>query len=159
MIEEPDSEAERKEATWWSSRHRNRVGGTRTLRANRRLTLIDLLLLVVMTGVLFPWLVSRGSVLEVDPYRIRFTERGPADNRVLAMRIVLPENESPREGELVGWQIFDLSQSLLAEEYDLAPAPGDLREFFYRIGETEPVRCVIHTGDATTVHQLTMGKR
>ncbi len=137
---------ERKNSSWWSSRHASGIGGVGTLKRVRRLTLIDLLLLLVMLGVLIPWILQMEDTVDAGPYRIRIDERRRSGEFVLVLKITLPRGSGGTDDNAVGWMIFDDEGTLLHEERDLPPAPGKSREFVYLVSPDRSVSCEIIAG-------------
>ena len=149
--------AERRAASWWSSRHRNPEGGS-PLKRIRRLTLIDLLLLIVMMGVLIPWFLQMDRSVDAGPYKVILKERLHSGNRVLTLKISLPRGADPGgDGELAGWSIFDSEELLVHEDYDLSPLPGSYREFLYTVNSGESFLCRITAGSETLEIQIEGG--
>ena len=138
--------AERRAATWWSSRHRQPEGGS-SLKRIRRLTLIDLLLLIVMMGILIPWFLQMDRSLEAGPYKVILKKHIHSGNRILTLKISLPRGaDSASDGELAGWSIFDSEKHLVHQDFDLAPLPGSSREFLYSVNPGESFLCKITAG-------------
>lgn len=137
---------ERKNSSWWSSRHVSGTGGLDTLRRARRLTLMDLLLLLVMMGVLIPWILQMEDTIDAGPYKVRVDERHRNGELVLILKISLPRGSVMTDDDAVGWIIFDETGSMLHREYDLPPAPGKSREFVYLVGLERSVSCEIIAG-------------
>lgn len=119
-----------------------------TLKRVRRLTLIDLLLLVVMLGVLVPWIVQMDRKIDVGPYRAGIDERRRNGGLTLILDISLPAGADLSEEGRVGWMIYDESDVLLHEEYDLSPLPGKSREFIFRSESYQALRCEISAGNS-----------
>lgn len=138
---------ERKRATWWSSRHSSAFKGTASLKRIRRLTLIDLLLLLVMMGVLIPWVMQMDSRIEAGPYKIRLEKHLRQDSLVLTMKITLPRgSDTVKDESIVGWRIQDDEGQTIHQESDLPPLPGSSREFLYRLKPDTSYSCEIIAG-------------
>lgn len=137
---------ERKNSSWWSSRHRSGYGSAESLRQGRRLTLIDLVLLVVMIGVLVPWIVQRDNTKDLGPFRVRIEKRSRNSQVTLILKVSLPSGADSIVDETVGWRIIDQAGMLLHEEYDLPPMPGKSREFFYTAPAVPVLRVNILAG-------------
>ena len=138
---------ERKRATWWSSRHNTASKGAASLKRIRRLTLIDLLLLLVMMGVLIPWVLQMDSRIEAGPYRVRLDNHRRKDSFVITLKITLPRGSDVVDDEsFVGWRILDGEGLILHQESDLPPLPGSSREFIYLLKPDVRYSCEIIAG-------------
>jgi|GEM_PF-2418633 len=138
---------ERKRATWWSSRHNTASKGAASLKRIRRLTLIDLLLLLVMMGVLIPWVLQMDSRIEAGPYKVRLDKHLRQDSLVLTMKVTLPRGSDAVDDEsIVGWRIRDGEGLIIHRESDLPPLPGSSREFIYRLKPDARYICEIIAG-------------
>ena len=138
---------ERKNATWWSSRHDASSDSALSLRRLRKLTLIDLLLLLVMMGILIPWVLQMDHRIDADPYKVRLDEHHRNGTHVLALRISLPRRGTPDPQEaLVGWRILDEDGIQIHQEYDLPPSPGEAREFLFTMNPGVRYNCEVTAG-------------
>lgn len=131
------SREERRNSSWWSSRHRNSSGAVETVRQARRLTLIDMVLLIVMMGILIPWIVQMDNAMDLGPYRVKIDERSRKNQTTLILKLSLPAETEGLVDETVGWRIYDQAGILLHEEYDLPPMPGKRREFLFSLPAAE----------------------
>ncbi len=146
---------ERKAATWWSSRHTAGDRDASSLKRIRKLTLIDLLLLLVMAGVLIPWVFQMDRRIDSGPYKVDLREHRREGSLVLVLKISLPKNEDTAdENDLVGWKIFDGDGFSVHQEYDLPPLPGHSREFIYSAEAESRYLCEVTAGSETTGIQI-----
>jgi len=149
------SRKERKEATWWSSRHQSSFKSDAALKRTRRLTLMDLLLLLVMMGVLIPWFLQMDNRIIAEPYKVSLVEHRRNGTLVLTLKILLPGNAEPiADDSLVGWKILDDEGLLLHQEYDLPPLPGKNREFVHMLSPEGRYSCEITAGSEILVIQV-----
>ena len=138
---------ERRNSSWWSSRHRAGSGGIGTLKKIRRLTLLDLVLLLVIIGVLVPWVLQMESGVDAGPYKIRIDKHFRNGELTLLLKISLSSGSDAKTGDTVGWSIYDDSGNLLHEEWDIAPLPGKRREFVFQGASELSVRCEVLAGN------------
>jgi hypothetical protein len=153
------SRDERRRASWWNSRHPERSDVGSGLRRGRRITLIDLLLLVVMSGILLPWLLSREDIITAGSYELRLDRRTRSENLVLLLDISLPDDLPSTDGDLVGWSIYDTGGNLLHSETDLAPKAGESVEFVKILPEGEAKSIEIVAGEHRVSINLEQGRR
>ncbi|RKX76022.1 MAG: hypothetical protein DRP60_08055 [Spirochaetes bacterium] len=146
---------ERKRATWWSSRHSSVSGGSASIKRARRLTLIDLLLLLVMMGVLIPWVLQMDSRIEAGPYKVGLDNHRRQDSLVLTKKIALPRGSDAVDGEsVVGWIIRDSEGQIIHQEFDLPPLPGSSREFICMLKPDVGYFCEIVAGSEVLEIQI-----
>ena len=138
---------ERRNSSWWSSRHRADSGGIGTLKKVRRLTLLDLILLLVMMGVLVPWVLQMDGRVDAGPYKVRIDKNYRNGELTLLLKISLSSGSDAEAGETVGWSIYDEGGALLHEEWDIAPPPGKRREFVFQGASELSVRCEVLAGN------------
>jgi len=138
---------ERKAATWWSSRHTAGNRDLSSLKRIRKLTLIDLLLLLVMAGVLIPWVVQMDRRIDAGPYKVDLKEHRRDESLVLILKITLSGSAEVSDGNhLVGWKILDEDGLIVHQEYDLPPLPGNFREFLYMADSEARYICELSAG-------------
>ena len=138
---------QRTEVSWWSSRRGRGIRGSGSLKKLRRITLIDLLLLAVAAGVLVPWFLSMDQGEELAGYLTKFSIVRHAGFPTLKLEISLDDEADPGIALIVGWRLFDSDGSLIAQESDIPPEPGESR-IFRRIIEGEyPGRVEIFVDD------------
>ncbi len=147
---------ERKRSSWWSSRHSSAEDSGAVLKRLRKLTLIDLLLLLVMMGVLIPWVLQMDSRIDAGPYKVRLDERRSDGSLVLILRITLSRGTDTyiTAGDKLGWKIFDEDGFLLHEEFDIPPISGKSREFIYLIDRDGIFSCEIIAGNEILTIQI-----
>jgi hypothetical protein len=138
---------ERRSSSWWSSRHRSAGKDPDIVKRTRRLTLIDLAILVLMMGVLVPLLLTQADKVLLGPFQASIKEKIRGDERHLVLRVHLPGNGSVLSESPVGWRIFDNGGTLIHEEWDLPPSLGTTREFHFVSDAHEKLRCEIAAGD------------
>ena len=138
---------ERRNSSWWSSRHRADSGGIGTLKKIRRLTLFDLVLLLVMMGVLLPLAIRMEGRVDAGPYKVRIDKHYRNEELTLLLKISLSSGSDAEAGETVGWSIYDDDGTLLHEEWDIAPLPGKRREFVFQGSSELSVRCEVLAGN------------
>ena len=142
------SREDRLRVSWWSS-HRGRGGPrTKTGRAGRRITLIDMLLLAVAAGVLVPWILSMDRGLELGPYKVDVDIRERRSDTLIRIEFALVQDAAgDADDSLIGWNLLDGEGNRVHQEMDLPPLPGRSRIFRYigEVGETWSI--VIHAGD------------
>lgn len=143
---------ERRRASWWYSRHPEKQDAGSGLRRGRRITLIDLLLLVVMSGILLPWLLSREDIVLVGSYKVKL-DRSTRDENLVLILDISPSGDSPlKDGDLVGWTIYDAGGKPLHSETDLAPESGDSVEFIGIVSKEQANSIEVVAGD----HQVSI---
>ncbi len=148
----------RKNISWWASRHGGYLHSSDGLKKGRRLTFFDLLLLVVMAGVLVPFLLGMDRSRELGSYRVQLSSKKSEAGVLLTLKIRRPaggalsketESASPDSSELVGWRISNVRGELIHEEWDLPPQEGSSREFYYTCAEEITLNCQVHAGGQT----------
>lgn len=140
------SREERRNSSRWSSRHKSDSRAIDTLRRTRRLTLIDMILLIVMIGVLVPWVVRMDNATDLGPYRVKIDERSRSNRFTLILKVTLPSGSEAVIDETLGWRVYDQNGILLHEEFDLPPMPGKSREFLFSVTDDQPLSLEILAG-------------
>ncbi len=145
----------REHVSWWASRHGGYIHSSDGLKKGRRLTFVDLLLLVVMTGFLVPWFLGMERSRELAGYRVQLSSKKSEAGVLLTLKIRRPaggalsretEAAPSGSGELVGWRIRNVRGELLHEEWDIPPQEGSSREFYYTCAEEITLNCQVHAG-------------
>ncbi len=155
-----NNSGERDSISWWASRHGRIKSSTEGVKRSRRITLLDLLLLVVMAGILVPWILIEDSNKSLGPYNARI-EKKQRENRYgenqtwLILNIQLKKEPDAEEAESaeepVGWIISDSDGLKLHEEWDLPPDTGKSRRFSYLMPKDCSLSCRIYAGGETVV--------
>ncbi len=137
---------ERQDVSWWSNR-RGRGGNTSgNLKQNRRITLIDLLLLAVMTGVLVPWFLTMDRGIESGIYTVNYDSSNRTNDILVKLEISIDKDSSVSTDDSVGWSIYSDTGDLLHKDMDLPPMPGESRFFRFISDSQTPDRLEIHLG-------------
>jgi hypothetical protein len=122
---------ERKSSTWWSSRHDRSLESMNVQRQIRRLTLIDLMILLVMAGIIIPFALHKDTAYEIGAYRIRIKEEVRGDGLLVTLTMDLPSRADPGGASYAGWIIYDENGFQVHQDRDLPPPPGGTREFIF----------------------------
>lgn len=147
---------ERRASSWWSSRHPEKTVGDAALRHSRRITLIDLLFLIIIMGVLLPFVFQMRKHRALGPYQMSFDERKRDGISTFIVSVSLPENAGEFEdiGQ-VGITVFDRSGRIIHESRDLPPGEGRSREFLFRDTEGLADSLEVFAGADSIVLELT----
>ena len=145
---------ERKNTSWWSSRYKSISDGGKSLKQVRRLTMIDLLLLLVMLGVLIPWVLQMDKRIDAGSYKVGLEQHSRNGSLVLVLNIALPRSAEVETEGTIGWRISGGEGTFIYEEFDLPPLPGNSREFIYMINNDGSYQCEIIAGSDTVMIQI-----
>lgn len=143
--------AERENISWWSSRRGRDSRSTGFMKKGRRITLIDMLLLVVMAGILIPWILSMDRSLESGPYKVYIDVQERSSDVLVKLEIALPDDAGIPADTVVGWNVYGIGSLLLHEDRDLPPNPGESRIFRFISTEGTPDRLEILAGEGNLV--------
>lgn len=162
---------ERRDISWWYSRHGERSRDWSALRRSRRITLIDMLFLAVTAGVLLPRLLqfaaaaqpaSKPAVRESEHRTLGSLQIQTAENRrggtlTLTADFSLPEPIPPEDTPTaadtavdtpadIGITIYDHTHKPLDSVFDLPPAPGRSRQLTVSAPSSAAAYCILSSG-------------
>ena len=166
---------ERRDISWWYSRHGERSRDWSALRRSRRITLMDMLLLAVTAGVLLPRLLqfaaaaqpaaqpaAKPAVRESEHRTLGSLQVQTAENHrggtlTLTADFSLPEPIPPEHTPAaadtaadtpadIGITIYDHTHKPLDSAFDLPPAPGRSRQLTVSAPSSAAAYCILSSG-------------
>ena len=161
---------ERRDISWWYSRHGGRSRDWSALRRSRRITLIDMLLLAVTAGILLPRLLqfaasaqpaAKPAVQESEHRTLGSLQVQTAENHrggtlTLTADFFLPEPIPPEDTPTaadtpdtpadIGIIIYDHTHKPLDSVFDLPPAPGRSRQLTVSAPSSYAAYCILSSG-------------
>ncbi len=147
---------ERHSLSWRHIRHHGGADQNESIRHSRRITLLDLVLLVILMGVLVPWVFHIGKQQTLGPYNLDMDEQKIDEISHYIAKISLDENASVEEDiTQIGIKVFNRSGLVIHESWDIPPDSGQVREFIYRDTEGQAATLKVFAGSYTTVLELT----
>ncbi len=147
---------ERHSLSWRHTRHHGGGDQNGSIRHSRRITLLDLLLLVILMGVLVPWMFYIRKQHTLGPYDLDMDKQKLDGITLYISKISLAENASVDEDiTQIGIKVFNRSGLVIHESRDLPPDSGQVREFIYRDTEGQAATLTVFADSYTTVLELT----
>lgn len=162
---------ERRDISWWYSRHGGRSRDWSALRRSRRITLIDMLFLAVTAGVILPRLLqfaasakpaSKPAAQESEHRTLGSLQVQTAENHrggtlTLTADFSLPEPIPPEDTPTaadrvvdtpadIGITIYDHTHNPLDSAFDLPPAPGRSRHLTVSAPSSAAAYCILSFG-------------
>jgi len=123
----------------------------RGLRRNRRfslrLLLLDLLLLCIIGGVIYPFIIHRNSTGTIDGVRCTLTARPVSEDILISVRMINTGNDSEQKPFVLEIQINGKNKKTIS---DITPPPGEERYIRFRISagsEKYSIKTFIRIGD------------
>ena len=154
---------ERRDISWWYSRHGGRSRDWSALRRSRRITLIDMLFFAVTAGVILPRLLqfaasaqpaAKPAVRESEHRTLGSLQVQTAENHrggtlILTADFFLPEPIPPEDTPTaadIGITIYDHTHNPLDSAFDLPPAPGRSRQLTVSAPSSAAAYCILSFG-------------
>lgn len=162
---------ERRDISWWYSRHGGRSRDWSALRRSRRITLIDMLFLAVTAGVLLPRLLQFAAAAQppaqpavresehrtLGSLQVQTAENHRGGTLTLTADFSLPEPIPPEHTPTaadtavdtpadIGITIYDHTHKPLDSAFDLLPAPGRSRQLTVSAPSSAAAYCILSSG-------------
>lgn len=166
---------ERRDISWWYSRHGGRSRDWSALRRSRRITLIDMLFLAVTAGIILPRLLQFAAAAQPDSKPVSQPAVRESEHRTLGSLHVqtaenhrggtltltadfslpepIPPEDTPTAADRavhtpadIGITIYDHTHKPLDSVFDLPPAPGRSRQLTVSAPSSSAAYCILSSG-------------
>ena len=166
---------ERRDISWWYSRHGERSRDWSGVKRSRRITLIDMLLLAVTAGIILPRLLQFSAAAQpaaqptsresehrtLGSLQIQTAENHRGGTLILTADFSLPEPIPPEHTPTaadraedtavdtpadIGITIYDHTHKPLDSVFDLPPAPGRSRQLTVSAPSSAAAYCILSSG-------------